>query len=164
MIFFRRQHRFNRGFTLLEVLIVIAIIGTLAAIAIPNFISYRERARYAQAIQTLRTISTVLEAWAIDYGDHPDSLADAGLGDLRDPWGNPYQYLDIDLDPSLAPQDKTKVGDMRKDHSLVPVNSDYDLYSMGPDGKSKKPFTAKDSRDDIVRANNGGFFGRVSDY
>jgi len=164
MIFFRRRHPFNRGFILLEVLIVIAIVGTLAAIAIPNFISYRERARYAQAIQTLRTISTVLEAWAIDYGDHPDSLADAGLGGLRDPWGNPYQYLDIDLDPGLAPQDKTKVGDMRKDHSLVPVNSDYDLYSMGPDGKSKKPFTAKDSRDDIVRANNGGFFGRVSDY
>jgi general secretion pathway protein G len=35
---------------------------------------------------------------------------------------------------------------------------------MGPDGKSQKPFTAKASRDDIVRANDGGFFGSVSDY
>ncbi|MBE0585081.1 MAG: prepilin-type N-terminal cleavage/methylation domain-containing protein [Desulfofustis sp.] len=163
MICFRRRHRVNQGFTLLELLIVIAIIGTLAAIAIPNYISYRERARYAQAIQTLRMISTVLEDYAIDNGDHPDSLADAGLGGLRDPWGNPYQYLNINVEPGLAPKDRTKVGEMRKDHSMVPVNSDYDLYSMGPDGKSQKPFTAKDSRDDIVRAYNGGFFGWVSD-
>jgi general secretion pathway protein G len=164
MISFRRRHRFNQGFTLLEVLIVIAIIGTLAAIAIPNFISYRERARYADAIQTLRMISTVLDAYAADHADHPDSLADVGLGGLRDPWGNPYQYLNINQGPGVAPKDKTKVGDMRKDHSLVPVNSDYDLYSMGPDGQSRKPFTAKASRDDIVRANNGGYFGSVSDY
>jgi len=55
-------------------------------------------------------------------------------------------------------------GKRRKDHSLVPVNSDYDLYSMGPDGKSKPPFTARDSRDDIVRAANGGFIGPVSEF
>ncbi len=47
---------------------------------------------------------------------------------------------------------------------MVPVNTDYDLYSMGKDGKSTSPFTAKASQDDIVRANNGGFLGLVSDY
>jgi general secretion pathway protein G len=46
----------------------------------------------------------------------------------------------------------------------VPVNSDFDLYSMGPDGQSKPPFTAAASRDDIVRASNGGFIGPVSDF
>lgn len=53
---------------------------------------------------------------------------------------------------------------MRKDHSLVPINSDYDLYSMGPDGKSQAPLTANASRDDIIRANNGAFYGKASNY
>ena len=46
----------------------------------------------------------------------------------------------------------------------MPLNSDFDLYSMGPDGQTATPLTAKASRDDIVRANNGGFIGVASDY
>jgi len=46
----------------------------------------------------------------------------------------------------------------------VPINSDYDLYSKGPDGLSLKPLTAAPSRDDIVRANNGSFIGIAADY
>jgi general secretion pathway protein G len=46
----------------------------------------------------------------------------------------------------------------------VPVNSTFDLYSLGPDGKSSPPFTAAPSQDDIVRANDGGFIGLASDY
>jgi general secretion pathway protein G len=53
---------------------------------------------------------------------------------------------------------------MRKDRNLVPINSDYDLYSMGPDGESMPPLTAARSRDDIVRANNGGFVGTAEAY
>ena len=53
---------------------------------------------------------------------------------------------------------------MRKDHKMVPVNSDFDLYSKGRDGKSQTPFTSKASRDDIVRANNGRYIGLVSGY
>ena len=56
------------------------------------------------------------------------------------------------------------VGKKRKDKSLHPLNSDYDLYSMGPDGRSVSPLTAKASRDDIIRANNGGFIGVAEDY
>ena len=47
---------------------------------------------------------------------------------------------------------------------MVPVNSDYDLYSMGKDKKSAAPFTAKASRDDVVRANNGGYVGLAINY
>jgi len=47
---------------------------------------------------------------------------------------------------------------------MVPVNSDYDLYSMGSDGKSRPPFTARASLDDIVRASNGGYVGPVADF
>ena len=46
---------------------------------------------------------------------------------------------------------------------MVPVNSDFDLYSMGKDGASASPFTAKSSQDDIVRAFNGGYYGKVAD-
>lgn len=52
----------------------------------------------------------------------------------------------------------------RKDHNLVPLNTDYDLYSSGPDGASVGPLTAKASRDDILRANNGRFVGPASAY
>jgi general secretion pathway protein G len=53
---------------------------------------------------------------------------------------------------------------MRKDRNLVPINSDYDLYSVGPDGDSSLPLTAATSRDDIVRANDGRFIGKAEDY
>jgi general secretion pathway protein G len=61
-------------------------------------------------------------------------------------------------------EDGTAKAKMRKDHNLVPVNTDFDLYSMGKDGESRAPFTAKVSHDDIVRANNGQFIGLVSNY
>jgi general secretion pathway protein G len=53
---------------------------------------------------------------------------------------------------------------MRKDKNLVPINSEYDLYSVGPDGDSVPPLTAQPSRDDIVMANDGKFIGLASDY
>jgi general secretion pathway protein G len=80
------------------------------------------------------------------------------MQNLKDPWGNLYQYLKIEG------KEKKDVGKMRKDHNMVPVNTDFDLYSKGKDGKSQTPFTAKASRDDIVRANNGRYIGLVSDY
>jgi general secretion pathway protein G len=52
----------------------------------------------------------------------------------------------------------------RKDRFLVPINSDYDLYSMGPDGQSVAPLTAAPSQDDIVRASNGAYFGLAADF
>ena len=74
---------------------------------------------------------------------------------VLDPWGLPYEYLNLDGVP---------IGMMRKDQALVPINSDYDLYSKGPDGASIMPLTAPMSRDDVVRANNGAFIGIASDY
>lgn len=53
---------------------------------------------------------------------------------------------------------------MRKDRNLVPINSDYDLYSAGHDGATLPPLLAPVSRDDVIRANNGGFIGLASDF
>jgi general secretion pathway protein G len=53
---------------------------------------------------------------------------------------------------------------MRKDKNLVPINTQYDLYSMGADGQSVPPLTAKASRDDVVMANDGTYIGLASNY
>lgn len=55
-------------------------------------------------------------------------------------------------------------GKARKDHKLNPINSDFDLYSLGPDGVSKTQLTQKDSLDDIVRARDGGYVGLASEF
>jgi general secretion pathway protein G len=97
--------------------------------------------------------------FAVEFGELPKELSDLGRDQILDPWGRPYIYLRIQgrdpTDPKFKP---------RKDHSLHPINTDFDLCSMGRDGRSKVPLTAKDSKDDIVRANNGGFVGLVSNY
>ncbi len=146
----------EKGMTLLELVIVIAIIGILAAISVPYYYSYIDRARYVRVIENLRLIDLECIAFHIQFDRYPNTLAEIGLGGMTDPWENPYQYLNIAT--------ATGNGKLRKDHNNVPVNNDFDLYSMGRDGKSVSPFTAKASRDDIVRANDGNFFGRVSDY
>jgi general secretion pathway protein G len=150
-----------QGFLLIELAIVFAIIGTLAAIAIPAYTKYRYKAQMALVITEIRILEKEIENYAAEHGDFPDSLADINMIIIEDPWGNPYRYLKIageDLKGSGKDQK------MRKDHFMVPVNSDYDLYSMGPDGDSKAPFTAKASRDDIVRANDGQYVGQASEY
>ena len=143
-----------KGMTLIEVVIIVAIIATLAGIAAVPYRGYMEKARMVKIIQEIRHIERNLELYKEFNNEYPASLDMLGVVPL-DPWDIPYQYTRVA---------GAKVGELRKDHNLVPVNTDYDLYSMGADGKSKPPFTAKPSHDDIVRANNGEFIGLVSDY
>jgi len=145
----------NKGLTLIELMIVIGIISTLAGIAVPSLGNYIQKARIIKTIAELKMIETAILSYEVDMLTFPSNLAQIGLDTLKDPWGNPYQYLSAQ---------ETNQGKLRKDHFLVPVNTDFDLYSMGPDRKSVAPFTAKASRDDIVRANNGQYLGPVSGY
>ena len=69
--------RKQKGFTLIELMIVVAIIGILAAIAIPQFASYRKRAQDSQAKSALKNLATAQEAFYADnqrYASLPDSL------------------------------------------------------------------------------------------
>ncbi len=146
----------HRGFTLIEIMVSIAIIGTLAAIATPNYIRYRERALIAGVIADFKRIETAAYAFKAYNERFPNTLIEAGLGNPVDPWGKAYVYYPIDNVPTGV--------NIRKNKALHPVNTDFDLYSVGRDGKSFAPFTAKASQDDIVRANDGAFFGLVADY
>ena len=149
----------NRGFTLVELITAIAVLGILAAIAIPAYSQYLAKSRITLAIFGIRQLEVSINAYRNDHLALPDSLsALAAFTPLTDPWGHPYVYLKIE-----GSGIKGK-GSFRKDRFLNPLNSDYDLYSMGPDGASQMPLTAKTSRDDIVRANNGGFVGAVTDF
>lgn len=152
----RRKTEISRGFTLIEIIVSVAIVGILAGIAIPLYSGYINQARNESAISDIQAISLKITGYYADNTNYPASLAEVGYATYLDPWGNPYQYLNI--------QTAKNQGSMRKDRFLVPINSDYDLYSMGPDGQSKSPLTAKVSRDDIIRANDGAYVGPASAY
>ena len=61
----------QKGFTLIELMIVIAIIGILAAIAIPQFASYRQKSYNSASQSDLRNVKTNLEAYYADYQEYP---------------------------------------------------------------------------------------------
>ena len=65
----------NKGFTLIELMIVVAIIGILAAIAIPNFVNYQCKAKQSEAKQLLKTYATGLEAYMAEYDTYTQDLS-----------------------------------------------------------------------------------------
>lgn len=149
----------QRGITLLGLMLALAVIGVLAAIAIPSYGNMTERMRVTTATRELVAISQAVERFrTINNFQYPASLADlpaSAAVPAADPWGNPYQYLNFDIGPHNR---------IRKDQNLHPLNTEYDLYSMGPDGQSRAPLTAAHSRDDIVWGRDGSFVGKAVDF
>lgn len=122
----------QRGFTLIEIMVVVVIIGVLGAIVVPQFMSRPDQAKVTAAHTDIQAISTALEMYRLDTFNYPSTQQ--GLealvtrpsgtplaknwnpqGYLKslpvDPWGTPYQYLN----PGT--------------HS-----AGYDLFSFGADG------------------------------
>lgn len=129
-------HRPNKrqaaGFTLIEIMVVVVILGILAALVVPNIMGRTGEARVAAAKSDIRGIANALELYKLDNLNYPST--DQGLEALSqkpsgfpeaknwnpdgylkkmpmDPWGNPYQYL--------SPGSHGK----------------FDLYSLGADGR-----------------------------
>ena len=145
-----------RGFTIIELLAVMVILGILAGLAFPKLQTVINQARTARAIGDIKALQTDLMSFEAGGQPLPADLAAIGRGAMLDPWGNPYVYYPFPPGPGG--------GGKRKDRFLVPVNSTFDLYSLGPDGASALPFTASRSQDDIVRANDGGFVGLARNF
>jgi general secretion pathway protein G len=145
-----------RGFTLVEMMAAVTVAAILFAVGSATYRSSVEKARVAAATADIMIIATAISRYSSEYNIPPPDLATIGLDNRIDPWGHPYQYLSF---TGLKGK-----GKMRKDKNLVPINSRFDLYSMGADGDTVPPLTAKVSRDDVVLANDGNYIGLASDY
>ena len=100
----------EQGFTLLEIMVVVVIIGLLAAIVVPNFVGNIDKAAVSRAKQDIRGIETALNLYRLDNFRYPstsdglqalvtnpgESIAPDWKAQLRklpiDPWNHPYQY------------------------------------------------------------------------
>jgi general secretion pathway protein G len=146
--------KLRENLTVRDGVVVVATAVLIGSFAIPAFHGYVERSRVARAVSDIGTISLQLYRWQQDTSMLPASLADAGLaGD--DPWGRPYIYVRA-ADASQSHR--------RKDGELAPLNSDFDLYSLGADGESALALPAAPSRDDVVRADDGAYIGLAVNY
>ncbi len=106
----------NRGFTLIELMVVIVILGILAGLIVPRIMSRPEEARQAKARMQIESLETALKLYKLDNGSYPSTeqglqaLVEAPtVGNLprkwreggylekgkvpKDPWGNDYVYL-----------------------------------------------------------------------
>jgi general secretion pathway protein G len=138
-------------------MVAVAIVAVLASIAVPAYQEFVYKAQVARAEREVEALQTEIYGFYLGANRYPNDLAELGRATFADPWGDVYRYLNIaDLKPTI--------GKMRKDRSLVPVNSDYDLYSVGRDGMTATAFTSALAQDDVVRANSGGFIGLVKNY
>jgi general secretion pathway protein G len=154
----KMKYRIRRGmeaYTLLELLIAMVLAGVITSIAMLTYNNYTYKGQIATAKSDIFTIAAAIDVYAAQHDAYPDSLADVGLSTKLDPWGNAYVYYNVDAYGK---------GHARKDRALNPINTDFDLYSMGKDGKTKSQITQKYSLDDIIRARNGAFIGLASDF
>jgi general secretion pathway protein G len=132
-MFYNKQRINNQGFTLIEIMVVIVILGVLAALIAPKFIGQEEKARKIQAKVQIKSLETALHLYKLDTGNYPGTeqglqalVEPPATGELakywreggylekgkvpKDPWGNDYIYL--------SPG----------------AHGDFDLVSYGADG------------------------------
>jgi general secretion pathway protein G len=151
-----RRWRDARAFSLIETLVVCALISTLASIAAASYVSALRAARVTRAIGDLHAIEVDVRQFHLHHGRYPTTLTEARALVPNDPWGRPYVYTDLSQRGSR--------GRARKDGRLNPINSDFDLYSVGEDGRTTTPLTAPASKDDVIRARDGAFLGLAADF
>ena len=119
-----RAARRSSGFTLIEILVVMAIIGMLAVMVAPNLFRQQAGAQRDAALSQISALETALDAYRLDVGEYPDSLD--GLVeniDDRAAWNGPYLRRDLPLDP------------WGNSYVYEADGNDFTLISYGRDGE-----------------------------
>ncbi len=125
--------RYRRGFTLLEVLLVVAILVALAAFAVPSLLSTQEGSQRDLARLTVNNLNQEIVRYKIDTGVFPTT--EQGLAALKDPpspppanWRGPYDKNPGQLDPWGSPYSYQFPGTRNQ--------KEPDIWSSGPDRQS----------------------------
>jgi general secretion pathway protein G len=117
--------RHQSGFTLIEIMIVAAIVVMLAALVGPTLFSNLGKGQRAAALSQMDALSTALDSYRLDVGQYPKALEGLIENDTgRDIWAGPYLRGDLPKDP------------WGNDYVYTPAARDFDLLSYGADGAS----------------------------
>ncbi|MFV2061168.1 MAG: type II secretion system protein, partial [Gammaproteobacteria bacterium] len=113
----------QRAITLIELLVIIAILGVLSTLASSWYSGYIETARINSAITQISALSLLIDDYTLENGQPPESLADISNSNLIDPWGNPYEYLKLNLDTNDYAKNKVwMMGGGFMSFSMVSLN------------------------------------------
>ena len=124
------RENIQKGFTLVEMLIVLAIMGIVIAVATPAYLTYKRGAQKRATLANIRNIKLALEQYREDVSDYPASLRDLvkkPTDEKSEGWDGPY----------LSSKDEPKDGFGNKFHYAVTPGAEnpYELYSYGRKGK-----------------------------
>ena len=114
----------QQGFTLIEILVVMAIIAMLAVMVAPNIFNQQAGAQRDAALSQISSLEAALDTYRLDVGEYPDSLAGLIENDSgRAAWNGPYLRRDVPMDP------------WQNDYVYESNGREFSLISYGPDGE-----------------------------
>jgi len=146
--------RFQNGFTVAETLIATALLAFTVDAALARISTQIEQTRIERAKDEITHIGAEIEVYRARHHELPGSLTDLDSAVPLDPWAHPYEYVNFDAHGTVG----------QRTFEGLPINSDYDLYSRGADGRTDVNLRSETAHDDIVRARDGAYVGPASDF